>query len=180
MKALVTALVLAVPPLAAASLHMAVVRLGLLPRLKRPIHARALGPNKTWRGLVVMPLAALLGVHLGRLLEPAAGDLLLVSLQARPAVVLGIALGLAYALFELPNSYVKRRLGIPPGKLPARHGWLFGLVDQTDSVVGCALVYALLLRPPLAALALCLLVGPVIHLIANVTLYVAGLRREPV
>src|SRR6185503_14476632 len=132
-SALVTALILAVPPLVAGLLHMAVVRLDLLPALKRPIHARALGPNKTWRGMVVMPLAASVGVYLARSFERAAGDRMLVSLYDRSALLLGVALGLAYALFELPNSYFKRRLGIPPGKLPERRRWLFGLLDQTDS-----------------------------------------------
>ncbi len=71
----------------------------------------------------------------GRLPESAA--------QANPAVV-GILLGAACWLGELPNSFLKRRLGIPPGKQrssPA--GLAISIVDQADWV----LVAWLLLRP---------------------------------
>lgn len=179
MSQLLTALFLALPLVIAGSLHMGVVRLDLFRLLEKPIHERTLGKNKTWRGLVVMPVAALIGVYVALPIEGASGDALLVSFRDASPVLLGLGLGAAYALFELPNSYGKRRLGIPPGELPERHRWLFAVTDQTDSVLGCVILYALLLRPPLPALALCLVVGPVIHLLANLTLYAFGLRKQP-
>ena len=30
--------------------------------------------------------------------------------------IMGLLLGFAYAVFELPNSFIKRRVGITPGK----------------------------------------------------------------
>ena len=30
--------------------------------------------------------------------------------------IMGLSLGFVYAVFELPNSFIKRRVGITPGK----------------------------------------------------------------
>ena len=53
-------------------------------------------------------------------------------------LVLGALLGLAYVLFELPNSFIKRRLEIREGKT-AENGWkwTFIWIDQIDSLIGC-------------------------------------------
>src|SRR5690606_27440044 len=94
-------------------------------------------------------------------------------------IFLGLALGLAYVAFELPNSYMKRRLGIAPGKLPERNRFVFALVDQSDSAIGCMLVYALFVAPPWPVLLLLAFLGPAVHLAANLGLYSLGLRKEP-
>lgn len=179
MRPLYTALYLAIPLIVSGVLHMAIVRANLLPALKRPIAARFFGPNKTIRGLVAMPLLTVVGVYLAVLLEAPLGDALLVSLRQTSLVGLGLALGVGYALAELPNSYVKRRLGIAAGKLPEKNRFVFAFVDQADSAVGCAVVYALLLHVPVTVLVIVVLIGPVIHAVANVTLYFLGLRKEP-
>ena len=101
---LTRALILSVPLVIAGGLHMAVVTLDLLPALKIPIHQGWFGRNKTWRGLILMPVAAALGVMLAASVWPA-------QFGGWNPVVLGVLLGLAYALAELPNSFVKRRLG---------------------------------------------------------------------
>ena len=56
-------------------------------------------------------------------------------------LLIGMLLGMGYALFELPNSFIKRRLDIKPGKSPSGF-WkvFFVFLDQADSVFGCALV----------------------------------------
>ena len=177
---LATALYLALPLVIGGILHMAIVRADVLSALTRPIHDRAFGAHKTWRGVVVMPPATVLGVVLAAALAPALDGWLLVPVPMTVAVPLGLALGLTYLVAELPNSFFKRRLGVPPGQTPRdRRAW-FVLLDQTDSVLGCALVYAIWLRPPVLTLLLCVLLGPAIHLGANTTLYALGLRRVPV
>ena len=57
--------------------------------------------------------------------------------------LLGLILGLTYMFFELPNSYVKRLMGIPPGEKPARFGAGFTLLDKSDSTFGVCLVYSI-------------------------------------
>lgn len=49
----------------------------------------------------------------------------------------GALLGLGTVAGELPNSFVKRQLGVPPGRLPAGVGRLvFAAYDQVDLVPG--------------------------------------------
>jgi CDP-diglyceride synthetase len=133
--------------------NMVFVKAPLLDGLRRPIDAgrraadgrRLLGDNKTWKGLAGMvALTALWSGLVDLAIEHLGGAW--PRAPFAPAV-LGALLGLAYALAELPNSYLKRRLDIAPGTNGS--GWLgraFIVVDQTDSVLGCLLV-ALLLTP---------------------------------
>jgi hypothetical protein len=167
------ALILSLPLVISGGLHMAVVKLDLLSALKVPIHRVWFGGNKTWRGLIVMALTSALGVWLTWLVWPQ-------EFGGWNPLVLGSLLGLAYAIAELPNSFVKRRLGIAPGKRPAHHTTWFTLADQADSAIGCALVYAWALRLSVATVLLLVTVGPAIHLIVNYSLYLLNLRKEPV
>jgi hypothetical protein len=165
-------LILSLPLIISGGLHMAVVTLDLLTALKMPIHREWFGRNKTWRGLMVMPVTTAFGVTLvaGRWPEPFGGW---------NPVVLGVMLGLAYALAELPNSFVKRRRGIEPGKRPPRNAAWFALADQADSAIGCALVYGWALRLSAGAVLVLIAVGPAIHLMVNYNLYLMRIRREP-
>lgn len=119
---------LQIPVVIGGCLHMLVVTKDWLPALKVPVQRRWFGANKTWRGFVMMPLlSALGGVCLGS-----------------EGITFGALAGLAYVLAELPNSYFKRRLGVPPGQLPQRLRPLFLALDQTDSGLGIALLVGLL------------------------------------
>jgi hypothetical protein len=176
---LIQALWLSLPLLVGGALHMVVVKLDLWPRLRKPISKRLFGSNKTWRGFVVMPLATVPGVWLVQhFTAPSAPPHFPPGLGA--GTFLGLALGLAYALFELPNSGLKRRMGIAPGKR-ARGAWApaFVLLDQADSALGCMVVYRLALDTPWAVMAVCLVLGPAVHLVGNLTLFSLGLRKEP-
>jgi hypothetical protein len=166
------ALVLSLPLVLSGGLHMAVVKLDLLTALKIPIHRGWFGKNKTWRGLLVMPATAALGVAVASVFWPE-------QFGAWNPLVLGVILGLAYALAELPNSFVKRRLGIEPGKRPPRNAAWFALVDQADSAIGCALVYGWALGLTPGTVLLLIALGPAIHLMVNYNLYLMRLRKEP-
>lgn len=111
-------------------LHMVVVTRDWLPALKIPVQRHWFGANKTLRGFLVMPLLSALG---GWCMAPS-GEW----------VLTGALAGLAYVLAELPNSFIKRRMGVPPGEVPRRFRLLFVAVDQLDSGLGIALLYALL------------------------------------
>ena len=174
----VSALLLAVPLIASGSVHMWVVARNLLGALAQPVHRWAFGAHKTWRGFVIMPLATVPGVFLARALSSRYSPELADSLSAVSSLALGLLLGLGYVLAELPNSYLKRRLGIPAGRPATRHRAWFALLDQADSALGCALVYAVLTPVGVLSLVLFVLLGPAIHLLANLTLYGLGLRKE--
>ena len=170
---------LSLPLLVSGCGHMLAVRRGWLKRIAVPIHRTAFGANKTWRGVALMVSLTIVGVAATQHVEPLVGNRHVGGFADASPLVLGGLLGLAYVLAELPNSFLKRRLGIAPGRRSARHETLFVLLDQSDSVLGCALVYALVLDVSSTLLVCTVLVGPAIHLLANVLLHAAGLRRQP-
>lgn len=91
----------------------------------------------------------------------------------------GLLLGTAYALFELPNSFLKRRIGIEPGK--TMNGWqkaFFVFLDQADSIFGCVLVVCIFHPLPVWYYFLFVFVGAVTHIIFNMLLYCAHLRKN--
>jgi hypothetical protein len=159
--------------------HAPVLRWDLAPSLKRPISRRLFGENKTWRGALVMtagPVAATFALHRStayrRRLPPAV-------LDAGPASI-GVRLGLALSLGELPNSFVKRRLGIPPGaQRRSRLGLAISLIDQFDWVPAAWLLLAPVWRMRAAEAARVAVVVTAVHLPVNVVGYVIGARTAP-
>ncbi|MCC7440987.1 MAG: CDP-archaeol synthase, partial [Bdellovibrionales bacterium] len=138
-------------------------------------HVPTFGAHKTWRGFAVMIAATVPGVWIS-----AALDAPLFPESPAEQSALGAALGFAYAVAELPNSWVKRRIGIASGKRGrGAVGVLFALVDQADSALGCALVYALWLDISPLTFAVAAGLGPAVHLLGNVSLWALGFRKEP-
>lgn len=143
-QALLTALYLQVPVVIGGVLHMVVVSRNQLPALAKPIWTSAFGANKTWRGFVVVPVLTALGAlvlwPLDRLLAEAS------PFYGLPLWQCGAVAGLGYMLAELPNSWVKRRLGIGAGELPEQGRVIAVAMDQLDSAIGVAIAYALWLN----------------------------------
>ena len=95
-------------------------------------------------------------------------------------LLIGFLLGLFYALFELPNSFIKRRLGIREGKPPRGIAKLvFVVLDQADSIFGCVLVLAFVYPMTVWFYFGCVLMGAATHIVINVLLYLAHLRKNP-
>lgn len=140
---LYTGLFLLLPIVVGGVLHMLVLTHEWVPALKIPVYPAWFGANKTWHGFIVMPLVTILGVLFAQALERTLGPVAFINVTLLPysAVLLGVLLGFGYIFFELPNSWLKRRLGIPPGATPKRHRVVFILLDQLDSAVGFVLVY---------------------------------------
>ena len=93
-------------------------------------------------------------------------------------ILIGFLLGLFYALFELPNSFLKRRLDVKPGKTNKNHKLLFITLDQADSVFGIALVVWIFYPIGIKVYLLFILVGTITHLIINMLLYLFHLRKN--
>lgn len=124
--------------------HMVVVKRNAWSSLAIPIHETAFGANKTWRGvffisIVNAPLFALMNfpysLHL---------DVGLLSFFVAFGLGTGWVYGLTYALFELPNSWLKRRFGIAPGSKSVNGSFFFTLLDKTDSAFGVTIVFCVL------------------------------------
>lgn len=94
-------------------------------------------------------------------------------------ILIGFLLGLAYALFELPNSFMKRRLDIEPGKtMEGAKKVFFIIFDQADSVFGVALIVWLFYPIGIWIYLLFIVVGTVTHLLVNMLLYFLHLRKN--
>lgn len=168
---------LQIPVVIGGVLHMVVVSRGWLPALAVPVHAGLFGANKTWRGFVVVPLLTAAGTLPLLPVEWLLGQQAPVGVAAwLPA---GLLAGGGYVLGELPNSFFKRRLGIAPGATPDRGRWVFVLLDQVDSGIGCALAYALLPGLSLTAFMLFVLTFPLTALGVKRLLFQAKLKSSP-
>jgi hypothetical protein len=178
---------LLLPLLGGALLHGLCMRYGWLGFLARPIDAgrtfrkRPLfGRSKTWRGPVTVAAGAAavfaLQRHVLHGIAPFA-SLELVDYARLPVWWFGAAAGAVAELFELPNSFVKRQLGIEPGGTARGPlGALFFLWDQLDLLLGYWLVFSLAVAPtPLRVAASMLIVGG-IHPLLTVIGYLLGMR----
>ena len=88
-------------------------------------------------------------------------------------------LGLGYSLFELPNSFLKRRLDITPGKT-IKGFWkvFFIFLDQADSIFGVALVVWIFHDIGILLYLGFVAAGAVTHIVLNMLLYFAHLRKN--
>ena len=177
---------LALPVIAAGLVHLAVMKLNLLPGLRRlPIDGgltvrgrRLFGDNKTWRGVVVTvgttTVAAWLLAHLHDCCWPLPT---LVPFAETYPLAWGLLLGTGYIVGELPNSFAKRQLGIAPGAYgQGASGRVFWVVDQLDSLAGMLLFIAPVWRPSLGLLALIVAIMLVAHPVGAWIMVLFGLK----
>ncbi len=80
---------------------------------------------------------------------------------------------------ELPNSYVKRRMGIKEGLTSERYRAFFIIMDQADSAIGCLIAYKLILDLSWSVFWGSIFFGTVIHLLFNLLLYSLKIRKNP-
>ncbi|HYX38505.1 MAG TPA: CDP-archaeol synthase [Oligoflexus sp.] len=132
---------------------------------------RLLGDHKTLRGFVVIiPLAGLVFFAFGWSLANF-GSPVMVSWKLSPLhwLAAGLLIGCGYMLGELPNSFMKRQLGIPEGQR-ARSPWkrrFFDVLDESDSIAG-ALLAGMILLPIDGIFALIIMpLGVLLHLAFN-------------
>ena len=93
--------------------------------------------------------------------------------------ILGLVLGMCYMVFELPNSFIKRRINIEEGKTKkTRLGKIFFVVDQIDSLIGIGiLIYAITNASGLMCIGF-VLFGGCIHIAINTSLYLTKVRKN--
>ena len=169
---------LLIPLIVGGILHMVAVKMDILSYLKKPIHQSWFGLNKTWRGFIIMPLATWPGVILAQQLENMA-ELNTPLLTTQASWSLALFLGMGYCLSELPNSFLKRRLGIKEGLTSDRYKWFFVILDQADSAIGCIIAYHLVIQLSLWETLLTVVIGTGLHLMINVLLFAVKIRKNP-
>lgn len=191
---------LALPLILTGNLHMFVVKHDWFSSWNLPIDQgrkfgryRMMGDNKTWRGVFVMTIfgglfGALVGLVAGQWAQAAGvtplpfdriGGGTSASALAYGYGLVNLVLGLAYVVGELPNSLVKRRLGMPPGKSSLRPlGLLFLLADQADSTLAVLLTAVLLFELPWRTFFIGMISLTLLHFVFNLILYATKVRRN--
>ena len=155
--------------------HGLCIRLGALRGLARPIRRTWFGENKTYRGVVCVALGTAVGFVV---IDPS-----FLSLgsehRATELALLGLLVGTAAMLAELPNSFLKRRMGIGPGAQAAGvRGVVFHVLDQIDVVFGAWAVLAWVARPTLGRLGGTLGTVYIGHQLVSLVGYWLGMRTS--
>ena len=171
---------LALPVMVAAAAQIAVIKLDWLRFLKGPIDGgrsfrgrRLFGDNKTWRGAwVYVGVTVLAILPQGRWRLP---ELEYFDYGAESLPLAGFLLGLGWVLGELPNSFLKRQLGIAPGQ---RGSPFFVLLDQVDSLIGCLLLLCFLWVPPWQVWVVILVLCSGLHMVFNGVFVLLGLKKS--
>lgn len=180
------------PTLISGILTMIWCKLPILFFLKKPIDGgknwrdrkRIFGDNKTWYGftgyLIINTLVAVLWGKIAELFpffERNNYFYLQYKNTLEYNMLIGFLLGSAYSLFELPNSFLKRRAGIIPGKRGrGKYRLLFTLLDQADSLIGCTLVVWLMYDIGIKIFFGFIILGSLTHILVNILLYRLHLR----
>ena len=176
-----------VPVLGAPILHAPVLALDLVPALKRPLDGgvtlggrRLFGDNKTWRGALAM-VAGVVAATALLSMWPWYWHHLPGGVRDAGPGLYGLLLGVGVVVGELPNSFLKRRLGIDPGA--QRHtppGALLSLHDQGDFVLGVwVLLLPIWVMSPRQAL-IAFVVVSTVHLAVNVVGTAIGAREAAI
>jgi hypothetical protein len=171
------------PLLVGLAVHGLCIRAGALRGLMRPIDGgrrlrghRLFGDNKTWRGL----LAVAAGTSLGYAVQAASGGFAGSPLAPTAvAALVGLLTGAAAMAAELPNSLLKRQLGIAPGRQAAgARGLLFHVLDQLDLAAGAWLVLLWFVPVSVATVLWSLAFLVVVHPFVSLAGFAMGMRTS--
>lgn len=182
------------PVILAGILNMIVVKQSWFKKYAKPIDRntklkdakRIFGDNKTGLGIFTMILCSIVThVFWGLLCRIWSYGQLSNKLYIQYEntiiynIAVGILMGLAYMIFELPNSFIKRRLEIPDGKtVTGIKGKLFFIIDQIDSMFGVILVLKLLSNITWIQYVNYVILGGLTHISVNIVLYKLKIRRN--
>ncbi len=168
-------------------------KLSILNFLKKPLDNnkklkdgnRIFGDNKTWKGfigyIILNIICSCIFSFIWKISNLENLNYFYINHQNTITynILIGFLLGLFYALFELPNSFIKRRLGISPGKtIKGPKKLLFIFLDQADSIFGMALVVWMFYPIGILVYLLFILFGALTHILINMLLYFAHLRKN--
>ena len=151
-------------------IHMLLVKKNTFSRLAIPVSPDLFGQNKTWRGLLVLPI--LNGVLFWTV------NFMLPMFSHAQAILIGALLGLVYMLFELPNSWLKRRLGIKSGREAKKNAFFFKLLDKMDSALGVSLASKFIFQLDWFATLSLFLLAVFIHIFFSGLLVVVNVKKR--
>lgn len=181
------------PLIAGGVANMLFTKTGLYKRCKAPIDGgrcwkdgeRIFGDNKTWIGFASMIVfCTVFQILCGWLCHAFSWNEMNDLYRSNPNTPLfnalfGAGIGFVYMLCELPNSFIKRRVRIKPGRTgTGLLGFTFFLIDQIDSLVGVMLVLLLAADISIAKYFAYVLLGALTHIAVNLLLFAAKVRKH--
>lgn len=175
------------PLLLAAVAQGLCIRDDYLPQLKRPLDfglsfkgKRIFGDHKTWRGLIINVVFCTLGTAIQARLQNKSyiPSCLLLLDYSKNGILAGILLGLGMTVGELPNSFLKRRLNISPGRQErGLLGVIFFLFDQIDLTIGIWIFLFFIIKPSLMLVLYSFLLTLILHILVSGVGYMLGMRK---
>ncbi len=145
------------------------------------IRGKALfGQNKTFRGLIGMGLGSsacfLLQAQILHFL-PEVRRIEIINYDISPAWLFGFVLGIGSILGELPNSFLKRQLGIEPGGTTGgRLKLLFFVLDQIDVLLGFWFILAFITSVSLFRVVISVIIVFFVHLLISYVAFRLDIR----
>ena len=151
--------------------HMIIVKNDWFSVLKTPISTPLFGLNKTFRGVVVLPIitgfvAFSNSVFFGPFETTIWYDFFV-----------GLGLGMAYILAELPNSFLKRKLGIASGQKSNRYNFVQTIADKADSLIGVLGFYYFAITISFNSILLLFLISMIIHVSLSYFLVLIKIKK---
>lgn len=158
-----------VPMILANIIHMIIVKRNYLSALAKPISVKLFGKNKTYRGFFVLILfSGLLALSASSLHE----------VSSSTALIIGSGLGFFYALFELPNSYIKRRLGISSGETNNKFRYIQLILDKCDSIIGICIFYYVSNQADIVDISIIFSISLFLHIAISFLLYKVKIKEN--
>lgn len=151
-------------------IHMLIIKQGWLSSLCKPVSVSCFGPNKTWRGFIIVII--LNGIFFGVV------NVVLPKFGTLEALRYGVLLGLAYMVFELPNSMLKRYMGIAAGERSQKNPVFYSILDKSDSALGVSLISKLIFGFTWVEIGLLFFGSVAIHSFFSLLLVVIGVKRS--
>jgi CDP-2,3-bis-(O-geranylgeranyl)-sn-glycerol synthase len=144
---------------------------------------RIFGDHKMLRGFVaIVPMTGVAFFLLSSLIHLAAPAFAAQLWMLAPwsYALLGLWAGLGFMAGELPNSFVKRRLGIAPGTLPSHPSvrWICLVTDRLDSIIGMLLALSLIVSVPVLTWLYVIVAGAAIHWTFSAILFALGVKER--
>jgi CDP-diacylglycerol--serine O-phosphatidyltransferase len=158
--------------------HMVFIKKDYLAVLKTPLSISLFGANKTYRGFVVVGFFSFLFVEIYQVLNSYLFHSQSIWDSIAYPSLASFSLGIIYCLGELPNSYLKRKMGVAPGKTSQRYKYAFILLDHIDSNVPSYLFLCLFSSLSIINAIIFSLITILIHFATNYLLFVLGIRKN--
>jgi CDP-2,3-bis-(O-geranylgeranyl)-sn-glycerol synthase len=130
-----------------------------------------LGKNKTYRGLLVGTVMAILTVYIQGKLYPQMIDFSIIDYSQINIILLGFLLGFGALAGDMVESFFKRQVNIKPGK-----SWV--PFDQIDWIVGSIIFASMYINVPLKFIITSIILFGVLHPLVNLTGYFLRIKKN--